>query len=466
MQKWFLSGIFLGVIWLAVGCIIPPIRPTTETGQPIKGAAGLGDKLFPNAGNGGYDVQHYDLDLTVDIKSNTITSTATLTALATSTLDTFNLDFHELTIDGLTVNGVETPYQREEDELVIDPRLPLAQNALFTVTVHYHGQPKLIKDSGWLNYYDRVGVENGALGAATWYPVNNTRLDKATYSFRVKVPPAYMALANGQLLGEESDASGWTTYRWATESPMASANATLMIDRYVLQSSATSPSGVLLHTYTGPYVQERTLALFDQTPAMLALLEELVGPYPFANYGVLIHTESSPYITFPQELAIFSQSGLSYYGAEAVMNGLAFQYFGNSVSTAQSQDRWLIQGLGGYLGWLWIEKSQGPAALQTLIHRNQTTFHLDSPLVVTTAQELDSDSIYFRSPLAIYALRLRLGDERFFQLLRTFYVRYRGSNAGTEDFIALAEEVSGEDLTAFFQAWLYDDKLPPLPSTE
>ena len=62
-----------------------------------------------------------DLDLTVNVDDNIITSTATLTAVATSTLAAFNLDFHALEIDALSVNGVETPYQRQEDELIIDP---------------------------------------------------------------------------------------------------------------------------------------------------------------------------------------------------------------------------------------------------------------------------------------------------------------------------------------------------------
>ncbi len=436
----------------------------------VQGAAGLGDKLFPNAGNGGYDVQHYDLDLAVDVKSNIITGTATMTVLATATLDTFNLDFHELTIDALRVNGIETPYQRQEDELVIDPAASLQAGNAFSVTIHYHGKPKpLIRTgstNGWLNYFDRVAVENGALGAATWYPVNNHPLDRATYSFRVTVPPTYMALANGQMLGEERDERGWTTYRWATDSPMASSAATILIGHYTLHSSTVDPSGLLINTYVESLVSERPLARLAHTSDMLALLNKVVGPYPFPSYTMLIHTKGTPYADMRQELAIFSTGALNYYGEEAVMNGLAYQYFGQSVSIAQWQDAWLTEGLGGALGWLWIEKSEGPTALQTLIEGLRATYNLDSPPAAPTADNLESDSYYFRGPMAVNALRVRLGDERFFQLLRTVYARYRGGNVSTADFIAVAEEVSGEDLKDFFQAWLYADTLPPLPSTE
>ncbi|MCB0083018.1 MAG: hypothetical protein KDE47_18890, partial [Caldilineaceae bacterium] len=99
MQKWLLTSVCTVVLIFVAGCALQPIQPTGAGTQPtgagtvpIKGAAGLGDELFPNAGNGGYDVQQYDLDLAVDVANNIITGTATITALATATLDTFNLD--------------------------------------------------------------------------------------------------------------------------------------------------------------------------------------------------------------------------------------------------------------------------------------------------------------------------------------------------------------------------------------
>lgn len=49
-----------------------------------------------------------------------------------------------------------------------------------------------------------------------------------------------------------------------------------------------------------------------------------------------------------------------------------------------------------------------------------------------------------------------MGDEAFFsQILRTYYDRYKGGNAGTQDFIAVAEEVSGQESSPFFSEWLY-----------
>ena len=72
--------------------------------------------------------------------------------------------------------------------------------------------------------------------------------------------------------------------------------------------------------------------------------------------------------------------------------------------------------------------------------------------------------LYARSALVLHALRQEVGDDAFFAILRSFYQTYAYSNVATSDFIALAETVSGQDLDALFEAWLYSDEVPDLPS--
>ena len=56
-----LTVVALAVVALAVG--VAPAAAGGRGGTPSPGAAGLGDRLFPNLGNGGYDARHYHLDL-------------------------------------------------------------------------------------------------------------------------------------------------------------------------------------------------------------------------------------------------------------------------------------------------------------------------------------------------------------------------------------------------------------------
>jgi predicted transcriptional regulator len=74
-----------------------------------------------------------------------------------------------------------------------------------------------------------------------------------------------------------------------------------------------------------------------------------------------------------------------------------------------------------------------------------------------------SPGVYSRGALAMHALRLRVGDELFFEILHTYFDRFGDGSAGSDDFVAVAEEVSGQDLSEFFQAWLEDPIIPDIP---
>jgi len=63
--------------------------------------------------------------------------------------------------------------------------------------------------------------------------------------------------------------------------------------------------------------------------------------------------------------------------------------------------------------------------------------------------------------VALHMLRKKVGDEKFFQTMHTYTERFAGKNVTTDDFVAVASEVSGQDLTSFFQKWVKDEKLPP-----
>src|SRR6188472_2382969 len=95
--------------------------------RPSPGAAGLGDRLFPNLGNGGYDVQHYDLDLryATSAPSQSIDGTVTILAKATQDLSRFDLDFAGQSVQSISVNGLPAKFTRTPDDLVITPKQPL-----------------------------------------------------------------------------------------------------------------------------------------------------------------------------------------------------------------------------------------------------------------------------------------------------------------------------------------------------
>src|SRR4051794_15797587 len=101
--------------------------------SPSPGAAGLGDRLFPQLGNGGYDAQHYDLALryATSAASQPVDGTVTMLAKATQSLSRFDLDFAGQSVGSVAVNGRPAAFKRDGEELVITPKQPIRDGAPF-----------------------------------------------------------------------------------------------------------------------------------------------------------------------------------------------------------------------------------------------------------------------------------------------------------------------------------------------
>ena len=111
------------------------------------GAAGIGDPYFPLAGNGGYDVKHYDLDLAYQPSTDVLRGVATIRARATQNLSRFNLDFNGMTVRSIRVDGRRATWSRADDELTVTPRKRLPKRERFTTVVAYDGVPEPVGNS-------------------------------------------------------------------------------------------------------------------------------------------------------------------------------------------------------------------------------------------------------------------------------------------------------------------------------
>ncbi len=105
----------------------------------------------------------------------------------------------------------------------------------------------------------------------------------------------------------------------------------------------------------------------------------------------------------------------------------------------------------------------GLAEFDPLARTTEETYSPRNAIGETPVDEIVVDEVYTGGALLLHALRLRIGEEAFFGTLRTFLDRHQYGNAATSDFIEAAQDVSGEDLQSFFEAWLYHVEPPPLP---
>src|ERR1700754_4292441 len=230
---------------LTIG-LVTAATPAYAASQFSPGAPGTGDPYFPDMGNGGYDVGHYDIRLAFDPATKAINATTTIRARATQNLSRFDLDFQgQLRISRLSVDGQHAAFTRSgAQELVITPPHGLRKGRPFVVSVTYAGVPEKVDDpalgvSGWVATKDDAVALNQPIGAATYFPVNDTPNDKATYAQSVTVPSGLTVVANGEP-GRTTTHAGRTTFRWHMNRPMASELSMIAIGRYNVTRTVTA----------------------------------------------------------------------------------------------------------------------------------------------------------------------------------------------------------------------------------
>ena len=227
------SAILAGSVALSLIVAASPAQAGHDQFRP--GAPGIGDPYFPLDGNGGYDVQHYLLDVKYTPSTDALVGTATITARATQDLSRFNLDFHGLTVRSITVDGKSATWSRSGDELTVTPKRGIRDHSKFTTVVRYDGVPESVEGAGFLHTDDGAVVVGQPHVASSWFPVNDHPLDKASYTFVVTVPAGLEAVSNG-VLESTRTRGGWSTWTWQAREPMASYLATATVGQFNLHA--------------------------------------------------------------------------------------------------------------------------------------------------------------------------------------------------------------------------------------
>ncbi len=455
-----------------IACLIV-IPAYAQDAQP--GAPGIGDSLYPEFGNGGYDVEHYTLDLTVDPEIGSITGVVTIDAIATQNLSSFNLDLVGLDVRTITVDQARAKFTRAGQELTIWLDAPIDAGSTFQTVIQYSGTPEDMYSegfeglTGWIGYRDGIFVMSEPDGAAGFYPVNDHPLDKALYTLRITVPEPYSVATNG-IVSAVIDNGGTTTTISEVNQPMASYLTTINIARFD-RVEDVSGNGVPIRNYFEAGIDATTRAIVAQQGAMLDYFESLFGPYPFDVYGAVV-------VNTPIGSAMETQT-LSLFGSDVftdtdpleaelfVAHELAHQWFGDSVTVADWGDIWLHEGWATYSEGLWIAHIDGDRAFHAWLndlydYMGEASLYLPPP-GDPPADDLLNDSVYVWGALTLHALRIEVGDQAFFDIARAWLERYQYSNASTADFIAVVNDVTGDDYTGFFDEWLYGETLPELP---
>ena len=448
----------------------PTSTPTTST-EPIDAELhphGIGDVLFADLGNPGVDVTHYDVDVAFDAATGVLEGTVLLSVTATANLEDFSLDAVGLKVDSIVIDGQSGQFELADPELVVTPAAPIAKGDSFEAAIVYSTKPQPQQAvtgiaNGWFVTPGGTFVMNEPNGARTWLPSNDHPSDKATHRFTIHVPAGLTGIANG-VLEQHSINAGDETWVWSQADPMATYLIQVITGDYEIIDTL-GPNGLALTSVV--LRSDRTLMqpLIDGMPEQIAFFEEKFGPYPLSSYGIAI-TDSAGGLGLEQQgRPLFSRDDFAAghmggFQQLLLSHELAHMWFGDAVSPASWQDIWLNESFATYGSWMWLDHI-GDRRLATNVEmalrdRQNPAGSTGEP----SAETMFDSEVYDGGAVVLQALRLTIGDDAFFTLLRTWVAENKGTSRGTNDFITLAERVSGVDLTTFFDEWLFATSLP------
>ncbi|GGW47877.1 zinc metalloprotease [Streptomyces lucensis JCM 4490] len=453
-----------------------PDRPTGEPGPET-----LGDAVFPALGNDGYRVSEYHLDLAYDATTKLVEATATLRIRATQGLSRFSLDALGLDIRSVHVGGRAATWEQVDEKLRIVPAGPLPERAVATVCVSYSADPRrTLPHTAWVPTPDGFAICPQPNSAHTVFPCNDHPSDKAAFSFRLTVPEGLRAVANGTLTGTDTLSDGRTAYTYRSASPMATELVQITVGDYVIKDRQ-GPHGLPLRDVV-PTARaaalEPALAL---TPGLVTWLEDRLGAaFPFETYGLLPCNSDDPKAfdftgLETQTLTLYKPGFLLQEEKKIgshMMHELVHSYFGNLVSPASWADLWLNEGHADFYGLLYrYERGWADSlGLTTMEARMKDTYargdqwrHDSGPVAAPNAVNLFDSQRYLGGVLVLYAFRQLVGEDVFHAVERAFLERFRGASASTDDYIAVASEVSGQDQSGFLRDWLYGTTTPRMP---
>jgi aminopeptidase N len=410
-----------------------------------------------------FDVNYYrcqwEIDPAVRYISGSVTTYYTITLAGNSiTLDLMNT----LIVDSVKQRNAQLIFSQSNNTLLVNFPGNVNVGVKDSISIFYKGVPA---ETGFGSFIQssHAGIPviwslSEPYGARDWWPCKNGLDDKAdSIDIYVTHPNIYKAASNGLLQSESPAAGSKTITHWKHRYPIATYLIAIAITNYTVFNNNVQLGSVTLPMQTHCYPE--SLALFQANTQKvldaMVFFHNNFGEYPFIKekyghvqfgWGGGMEHQTATFIVTPSE--------------SLMAHELGHQWFGDKVTTYSWQDIWLNEGFATYLAAVYMEDKY-PAS--TLANRQGVISSITSQAGgsvkvddTTNVGRIFSGRLsYNKGSYLLYMLRWIMGDAAFLTAVKNYHndpaLAY--GFASTSQLKAHLEQVSGKDLTKFFDQW-------------
>lgn len=430
------------------------------------------------------DILHYTLNLDVtDFSGKTISGVAEISLKAkVDGLNSIPLDLSALTVSAVEANGFPLNYTHNDELLLISiPTLNTGETLLLNIT--YGGSP-ILDPSTWGGWY-WTGVYAFNLGVGfesyphnfgrSWYPCVDNFVERATYTFHITTTSNKKAICNGLLTNTTDNGNGTTSFSWELKEEIPTYLSCVAVGPYTetIQqfTSALTANVIPMHlTAAGGDMQNMINSFANLENAMFAF-EDAFGPYHWEKVGFHLVPFGSGAMEHATAIAYPQNSADGGLGSETLMaHELSHHWWGNLVTCRTAQDMWINEGMASFSERVFTESLYGWDAYIRDIKNN----HMD---VLRYAHVADGafyalhevpeavtygDHSYNKGADVAHSLRFHMGSDSFYSSMNTFLQNNKFKDVDAFDMRDQLSTISGGDLSAFFDGWIFKPGFPAL----
>ncbi len=437
-----------------------------------------------------WDLNYYHLDISVHPETKSIKGKNTIRYSILEPNQTLQIDLQSpMKLTKAIQDGEELTITKDGNAHFIflkKPQTKIGESE--EIEVYYEGQPRIAVRAPWDggiswkkdgNGIDFIASSCQGLGASVWWPNKDHMYDEVdSMKISVNVPKHLMDISNGRLQSIEEHDDETTTYNWMVTNPINNYGVNINIGDYVhfseLYDGEKGPLDMDYYVLRGHL--EKAKKQFKDAPKMMKAFEHWFGPYPF--YEDSFKLVEVPYLGMEHQSSVTygNQFKQGYLGRDLSKTGWGLKFdfiiihesghewFANNITHKDAADMWIHEGFTAYSENIFLDYHYGTEASADYVIGTRANIQNDKPIIGTyNVNSQGSSDMYYKGANMLHTLRQLVNDdEKWRQILRGLNKTFFHQTVTTQEIENYLSEKSGLDLTAFFNQYLRDIKIPNL----
>jgi aminopeptidase N len=473
--------------WITALVLCPLVSAPAQDTAAVTHADTLRGSITPE--RAWWDVTFYDLHVAVSPADSSIRGWNGIGYRVVAPAREMQVDLMTpLEVDSMVQDRRTLSYRRDGDALFVTLASPQQPGDRKTLTVYYHGRPRVAKHAPWDGGFvwgtDSLGhrwiaTACQGVGASIWWPNKDTQADEPdSQRVAITVPDSLFDVSNGRLRGVDHHQDGTTTYEWFVADPINNYDVAVNAANYAHFADLYDGEGgkLTLDYWPLAYNLEAAQRQFQQVKPMLQCFERWFGPYPWYTDGYkLVET---PHLGMEHQSAVaygnhyrngylgkdLSHTGVGLRWDFIIVHESAHEWFGNSLTTADVADMWVHEGFANYSENLFTECQQGREAGSAYVIGSRKNIVNDRPIIGEYGLNREgSKDMYYKGGNLLHTIRQIVGDDvRWRGILRGLTATFRHQIVTSHQVEEYITQHAGIDLSTVFDQYLRTTRVPVL----